>query len=232
MTFDSPVSSGPCDSGGCFVQGATVLSTGVDYLIAGVYDDSVKTLKVYLNGNLDGQATFSTTGKPRTNDQPLRIGRRNAQPNTVFPGQIDEVELFNRALTTEEITAIYDAGSAGKCKVVTVAIDIKPGSFPNSINLGSAGVVPVAILSSATFDATQVDPATVTLAGAAVKLIGKGDKYACSAQQVNEDGRMDLVCHVVTAQFIIEPGDSVAVLEAKTFNGQPIRGEDSINIVP
>lgn len=120
----------------------------------------------------------------------------------------------------------------GPARVTTVSIDIKPGSYPNSINLGSAGVVPVAILSGATFDAAQVDPATVTLAGAAVKLIGKADKYACSAQDVDGDGLLDLVCHVVTGQFFIELGDSVAVLEAKTFSGQAIRGEDSINIVP
>ncbi len=113
-----------------------------------------------------------------------------------------------------------------------VDIDIKPGSFPNSINLASAGVVPVAILSSPTFDATQVDPATVTLAGAAVKLIGKGSKYSCSAQDVNSDGLTDLVCHVETAQFLIEPGDSVAVLEGQTFSGLRIRGENSIQIVP
>jgi hypothetical protein len=113
-----------------------------------------------------------------------------------------------------------------------VAIDIKPGSFPNSINLGSAGVTPVAILSDSTFDATQIDPATVSLAGAQVKLIGKGKKYSCGAQDINDDGLLDLVCHVVTAQFSIEPGSSVAVLEAKTFGGQAIRGEDSINIVP
>jgi len=113
-----------------------------------------------------------------------------------------------------------------------VAIDIKPGSFPNSINIGSAGVIPVAILGSATFDATQVDPETVALAGASVKLIGKGDKYSCNAGDVNADGFVDLVCHVYTAQFMIEPGDSVAVLEAKTFGGQAIRGEDSINVVP
>ena len=78
----------------------------------------------------------------------------------------------------------------------------------------------------------QVDPATVALAGAKVKLIGKGDKYSCSAQDVNGDGLLDLVCHVLTAQFMIEPGDSVAVLEASTFGGQAIRGEDSIRIVP
>lgn len=113
-----------------------------------------------------------------------------------------------------------------------VLIDIKPGSDPNSINLSSAGVVPVAILSSPTFDATQVDPATVTLAGARVKLIGKGDRYACSPEDVNADGLVDLVCHVVTAQFMIEPGDPLAVLEAETFTGQRIRGEDSIRIVP
>ena len=115
---------------------------------------------------------------------------------------------------------------------LTVSIDIKPGSDPNSVNLSSAGVIPVAILGSATFDATQVDPATVALAGASVKLIGKGTKYSCSTEDVNADGFVDLVCHVMTAQFMIEPGDSVAVLEAQTFDGLAIRGQDSIKVVP
>jgi hypothetical protein len=39
-----------------------------------------------------------------------------------------------------------------------VTIDIKPGSYPNSINLGSAGVVPVAIFSNESFDATTINP--------------------------------------------------------------------------
>jgi hypothetical protein len=112
-----------------------------------------------------------------------------------------------------------------------VSIDIKPGNSPNSINLRSSGVVPVAILSSSMFDATQVNPETVTLAGAKVKLIGKGDRYSCSPEDVNEDGLADLVCHVKTADFLIEPGDSIAILEAETFNGKHIRGEDSIQIV-
>jgi len=92
-------------------------------------------------------------------------------------------------------------------------------------------VIPVAILSSPTFDATQVDPATVVLSGAQVKLIGKGDKYSCGAEDVNGDGLQDLVCHVMTAQFMIEPGASVAVLEAATVSGLRIRGEDLIQIV-
>jgi hypothetical protein len=116
--------------------------------------------------------------------------------------------------------------------VLLVAIDIKPGSDPNSINLGSAGVVPVAILGSTTFDATQVDPESVTLAGASVRLIGRGSKFACAKEDANGDGFVDLVCHVETAQFMIESGSTSAVLTATTFAGQNIRGEDSIHIVP
>lgn len=112
------------------------------------------------------------------------------------------------------------------------AIDIKPGSNLNSINLSAAGVIPIAILSSPTFDATQINPASVRLAGAHVSLIGKADKYACHVEDVNREGLLDLICQVVTAQFAIQPGDSVAVMEAETFNGTRIRGEDAIRIVP
>jgi hypothetical protein len=149
-----------------------------------------------------------------------------------YQGLLDEVTVYDRILSANEIAAIYTAGSAGKCTVTTVAIDIKPGSVPNSINLRSSGVVPVAILSNATFDATQVNPATVSLAGATVKLIGKGDKYSCHVEDVNGDGLLDLVCQVLAAQFHIEPGTSTAVLEAETFSSQKIMGQDTIQIVP
>ena len=44
----------------------------------------------------------------------LFIGQSELQ--YFFDGLIDEVEIFNRALAASEIQAIYDAGSAGKCK--------------------------------------------------------------------------------------------------------------------
>ena len=37
-------------------------------------------------------------------------------PQFNFLGDIDEVEIFDRALTTEEVLSIYNAGGAGKCK--------------------------------------------------------------------------------------------------------------------
>ena len=126
LTFDAGASlltgSGGCDAGGCYVIGATTLTSsnlGQFLHVAAVYDDTTKTLTVYLNGVKDGEATFFTSGKPMTNVEPIRIGRRNAySAATNFNGVIDELELFDRALPASEIQAIYNAGSAGKCKKV------------------------------------------------------------------------------------------------------------------
>ncbi|MCX5885947.1 MAG: DUF1566 domain-containing protein [Proteobacteria bacterium] len=77
----------------------------------------------------------------------------------------------------------------GPESTLNVNIDIKPGSFPNSINFKSKGNVPVAILSSPTFDATTVDWDTVEFAGAPALPIGG------SPEDVNSDGLLDLVLH-------------------------------------
>ena len=113
----------------------------------------------------------------------------------------------------------------------TVCIDIKPGSYPNSINLGSGGTVPVAIFSSTTFDATTVIPETVTLASAPVQLKGNGTPMS-SFQDVNGDGLLDLVVHVSTEALQLTETDTEAILEGTTFGGRSVRGRDTIKVVP
>ena len=95
----------------------------------------------------------------------------------------------------------------------------------------SGGNVPVAIFSSATFDATTVEPITVTLASAPVKLKGKGTPMS-SSEDVNDDGLMDLVVHVDTEALQLSETDEEAVLEGQTSNGTPIRGVDTVRVVP
>jgi hypothetical protein len=114
---------------------------------------------------------------------------------------------------------------------ISIAIDIRPGATPNNINLGSGGVVPVAILSSATFDATTVDPMTVSLNGATVKLKGNGS-YQTIQQDVNGDGRTDLIVHVNTSALELSAADVVATLTGLTVAGQPFHGKDLVRIVP
>jgi hypothetical protein len=114
--------------------------------------------------------------------------------------------------------------------VIEVAIDIKPGSFPNSINLGSNGTVPVAIFSDTAFDATTVDPSTITLASAPVKLKGNGTLMS-SFQDVNNDGIMDLVVHVSTRALQLTNIDTEAQVAGQTFDGTAMTGSDSVRVV-
>jgi hypothetical protein len=125
----------------------------------------------------------------------------------------------------------YDALLLHYRLTLTVSIDIRPGTFPNAVNPKSKGVLPVAILSSATFDATSVDPATVKLAGATVAPTGNGALNAV-VTDVNLDGLPDLLLHIATEELLLTPADTEAVLTGKTFSGQLIQGSDSVRVLP
>jgi hypothetical protein len=123
--------------------------------------------------------------------------------------------------------------TVGHVAVEPVTIDIKPGSYPNSINLGSHGLIPVAILSSPTFDATHVDAETVVLAGAGVAVRGNGSRYMSHTEDVNVDGLTDLVVQVETENLNPDEfQDGYAILTGATYAGQLFQGSDQISIVP
>ena len=85
------------------------------YHLVGTYDGS--SVKLYVNGVLVSQTPG--TGSVQTYNQPVLIGKRAyySQPGVDFtPGTIDEVSIYSQALSPSEITSIYLAGSAGKCR--------------------------------------------------------------------------------------------------------------------
>ncbi len=112
---------------------------------------------------------------------------------------------------------------------IPVAINIKPGSYPPSINLKAKGVVPVAVLGSATLDVHQIDPTTVRLAGAAVALKGNGQPMA-SYEDVNGDGIIDLVVQVTTQALQLTPADVKANLIGVLLDGTEFKGSEAIRI--
>ncbi len=126
--------------------------------------------------------------------------------------------------------------------MIGVDIDIKPGSFPNSINLGSGGATPVAVLGSASLDVNDIDTDTLTLGTSGIKTVGKTDRELCSVVDVSgdfssgpdgaPDGLNDLVCHFVTLAIVPEEGNVLATLSGNLIGGTPIEGTDSVNIVP
>jgi hypothetical protein len=111
-----------------------------------------------------------------------------------------------------------------------VSVDVKPGEGTAPINLKSQSVITVAILSTATFDATTVDPSTVCFGDAEAP-----DQRDCTEkhgrghlEDVNGDGRRDLVLHFETQQTGIDRGDTQACLSGETRDGTVIQGCDAI----
>jgi CSLREA domain-containing protein len=139
----------------------------------------------------------------------------------------DRVDTFNNIIYGE-VSSFSWFALVGP--FLEVAIDIKPGSDPNCFNSDGKGVIPVAILGSADFDAGTVDPFSVSLDGAAVRVKGKSGN-AGSLEDVNSDGFQDLVVQI-TDESGFTSGDSSATLTGETFDGTPIEGSDSICIVP
>jgi len=115
---------------------------------------------------------------------------------------------------------------------IAVQIDIKPGTSLNTVNLRSAGVIPVAILGGAALDVADIDPSTLRLSGAETHLAGKSGKSMCSVEFVDGDNYPDLLCHFQTDQLSLQVGDSIVTLHGQTFGGKPIQGEDNVTIVP
>jgi hypothetical protein len=95
------------------------LTDGNWHLIAvTVQRSSTSGIRWYHNGVAVG--TNDPTGRQGSlkNNSPLRIGTRTADnPLTGwFFGDLDELEIFNRVLTPQEVFNIFQAGSFGKCK--------------------------------------------------------------------------------------------------------------------
>jgi len=116
-----------------------------------------------------------------------------------------------------------------------VQIDIKPGSDPNCFNNDGHGVIPVAILGSADFDATQVDSATVQLEGLEVRAAGKSNKLLAHVEDVNGDGFDDLVVQIEDTDGTFTSGSGTATLTGNLYpeyGGTAIEASDAICVVP
>jgi hypothetical protein len=90
------------------------LITGQWYHVLYSYNATAQTLDVYINGKLDNGSLAGTvpTSQYTNNGEPVIIGGRNDDPPQNFSGQIDEVKIFNYALTAEQVRNLYNNSSA------------------------------------------------------------------------------------------------------------------------
>jgi len=177
--------------------------------LALVYDGWKRVWVLFLEGNVEG-VELETSGDP--------------------PVRPYETAAYDPSCRTLYASA-YGVWSLTLSNPGIVPVRIRPGSPVPRVPARLQGAVPVAVLSTASFDARDIDPATIRLAGAPALLHGKAG-YQVRTQDVDHDGRADLVVNVDGGALEYgEPGTSL-FLDAGTSDGRPVWGRAAYESVP
>jgi hypothetical protein len=165
---------------------------------------SLDTLKV------DGSVTITVTIVPN------------------IPGTI--VNQASASTDSADMDTTNNGSSSSTIVFLPVEIDIQPGVGPSSINVAKVGVVPVAILTTSSFDATTIDPSSVCFGDD-----GSAPQRNCAEAHgtghlldVTKDKIVDLLLHYEVIQTGIDPGDTSACLTAVTTAGIHVYGCDTV----
>ena len=209
---------------------------GVTYNTGGTYDI---VITLHATSDTAGEAYMTINGEPQGFYVPnWHAGPADLMPaGMTFTGDMEHLRMFyglygygaTHTVVFEDITVEGVPGEPPMAWCFERPIDIKPCSDPNSINLKSKGVVPVAVLSTETFDATTVDPVEVKFADASpVRWTVEDVGSDCGA----DDGLDDLLFHFKTQELDLDEDSTEGVLTGYTFDGEFIWGCDTVKIVP
>jgi hypothetical protein len=118
----------------------------------------------------------------------------------------------------------------------SVTIDIKPGGYPNKINLSANGLLTVAVLTTQDFEATKFAPEMAHLSDASIAMGCMGaPAIRWKLDDVNGDGRLDFVFFFRIQDLDLTPSSTAATLMAHGAYGSTtmhITGTDSVLVKP
>ncbi|HSJ25412.1 MAG TPA: S8 family serine peptidase, partial [Longimicrobiales bacterium] len=157
-------------------------------------------------------------------------------PNAA-PAQVKAAMLGNA--TVDRLWGLVGASPNLLLNTLAAApVDILPGSDVNPVRLRDGGTLPVAVLSDADFDATMINPATVTLGseeGDDVPVSKRRNgSWMASVEDVDGDGLPDMVFHFDIAA--LQASDNLhgqtarLVLNGRFKDGWFFRGMDDVTI--
>ncbi len=120
------------------VSASGVVSAGSFQHVAVTYDKTSGVATLYHNGVSVATSTLGTF-TPLTSYDLYFATRQTALPAqcnptcpVYFGGSLDEIEVFNRALSAAEILAIFNAGSTGKCKPTSTPTNTPTNTATNT----------------------------------------------------------------------------------------------------
>jgi len=203
----------------------SVVNTGDWVFVAGMLDGggSASNLRIFVNGFEEAGTTFSL-GSPTdivdTTPRAARIGWRpplHQLPSEIFEGEIDEVRLYNRALSEEEICQLSKT-------VIEASIDIDP----DTLNLNSKGKwITCYIELPDGYDVGDIDVSSILLE--ALFEVQRSDVQD-GVLMVKFD-RKDLIFYLESILGIEPPDDVSLILTGELTDGTPFEGSDTIRVI-
>jgi hypothetical protein len=149
---------------------------------------------------------------------------------TAYPNQLKDGGTYTS--TVLDTNGDYSLVISGvTLSVLQVNIEIKPGSGDRApVNPRSKGNIPVALLSSGEFNALEVNMKSLSFGAT-------GDEKSLTrcgkdGEDVNSDGRLDLVCHFENQLTNFAPGDLEGIVKGTTGDGRAFEGRGLLRVVP
>ncbi len=187
------------------VQGTAALPANTWSHLATTYDGSA--LRLYVNGSLAG--TLPANGSMSTSNGPLRIGG-NAIWDEWFDGAIDEVRIYNRALTGAEIQD--DMAEP----VGAPASDLTPPTTPGNLRATGSTTTSVALAWNGSTDDVGVTGyglykdgtlvASPTGTSSTVASLACGQSYTFTVDAVDAAGNRSTKATLTTSTTSCPPG--------------------------
>ena len=181
-----------------------------------------------LDGSIDGLVRYSIdSGEVTFESDNLLLGLSTVNPD----GSVGSIFVEQPTIISTFVVSSID-----------VAIDIKPQSCPNPLNVKSKGVLPVAILGTADLDVTDIDITSLRLNGVAPVKSGFENVATttgfepCDCLALSGDGSEDLTLKFDTQAIVavlqdVQNGEEIPLmLTGMLQDGTAIEGIDCVVI--
>lgn len=113
-----------------FVGNSNILDNNWHHLAA-IVNRSKSIVKLYVDGKLEGSQTINSALDSLNNSNVVRLGTKDLSTTNALNGKIDEVKIYNFALSDEQIYLDYNAGKAmtfGSVSEASEADDLADGA--------------------------------------------------------------------------------------------------------
>ncbi|MBL8028703.1 MAG: immunoglobulin domain-containing protein, partial [Fibrobacteres bacterium] len=165
------------------------LAIGQWYMFAGTYDG--KVARAFLNGVLVDSQTISATGaRLDQNVSPLCIGYLNDNPDGWFNGAMDDIRIYNAALSAAQIDSLYRLNGYPASAATAPNITTEPTAQTKTVGQSATFTVVASGTPTPTYQWRKngVDISGATLASYTISSVSMSDTGLYSVVAINNQG--------------------------------------------